>query len=300
MVGACHKPAFLGGKPKAPTGQVVAVVDGHEITLRDLQTELGGAAPSDPKQQKALQQRALQILVLRQLLADAAIKQGLDKTPDFAVQKQKAIDNLLAQTLEANVAKGVPAPAPEEIDRFISANTDIFAQRKIWDVDQLRFARPSDPAVIRGLQPLNTIDDIATYLTGLHIPFTRAPASLDAVGMDPRLVAAIVKMPAGNVFVVPSGEGVLVNGIKATRVVPLSDADSKTYATALLKRQHTQEAVQRQMGLVISQGLKTQVQFNPAYAPPTPPPGAAAAAAGAATNGVAPAPGAPTKSVAAP
>jgi len=292
LAGACHRPEILGGKGAPPTGQVVAKVAGREITLRELQAELNGVNVTDPKQAKAVQQRALQLIVMRTLMADAARKDGLDKTPDFALQQQRATDGLLAQALEQKVAKAVPAPAPEEIERFISANVNIFAERKIFDVDQIRFARPTDPAVLRGLQPLNTPDQVVAYLTAQHIPFGRADASLDVVGMDPRLVDAITKLPAGDLFVIPSGDVVLVNAIKATRVVPLTGNDATTYATNVLKRQHLQEAVQREIGQIVTEGMKN-VQFNPAYAPPKPPPGAAAAAGAAPTNTV-------TKSVAAP
>jgi EpsD family peptidyl-prolyl cis-trans isomerase len=294
LISGCHRPGFLGGKPKPPSGQVVAVVDGHEITVRELRAELSGVSLSDPRQMKAAEQKALELIVVRTLLADAALKQGLDKTPDFAIQKQRAIDGLLAQTLEANVAHAVPAPAPEEVDRFISTNVNMFEDRKIFDVDQIRFARQTDPTVVKGLEPINTLDDVAAYLAAHHIAAARGSASLDALQMDPRLLDAITKLPAGELFVIPSGDVVLVNQIKATRVVPLTGPDAKTFATAFLKREHIQEAGQRQVGAIASEGMK-RVQFNPAYAPPPSPaktPGAAAAPAPA-TNGAA-------KSVAAP
>jgi peptidyl-prolyl cis-trans isomerase C len=293
LAGACHRPEILGGRGAAPTGQVVAKVAGREITLRELQAELNGVNVTNPKQAKAVQQRALQLIVLRTLLADEARKQGLDKTPDFALQQQRAIDGLLAQSLEQKIAKAVPAPAPEEVQRFISANTNIFSERKILDVDQIRFARPADPAILKGLTPLSTQDQVVAYLTRLQIPFARANATLDVVGMDPRIVDAIMKLPAGDLFVIPSGDAVLVDAIRATRVVPLTGNDATTYATNLLKRQHLQEAVQRGIGDVVSKGMK-HVQFNPAYAPPAPMGTApTAGAAAASTNAI-------TKSVAAP
>jgi peptidyl-prolyl cis-trans isomerase C len=269
---ACHRPALLGGKGPAPTGQVVAKVDGREVTVRDLQAELGGAQLTDPKQLKAAEQRAVELIVVRSLLADAARDRGLDKTPDFAVLKQRAVDTLLAQSLQGNIAQSVPAPAPEEVDRFISVNVSLFAERKIYDVDQIRFARTADPAVVKGLEPLNTLDDVAAYLTKLNIGFARGSAALDVAGMDPRVADAIGKLPAGALFVVPSGEVMLVNGIKASRVVPLTGNDAKTFATNLLKREHIQEAVERQTSAIVAQGMK-RVQFNPAFAPP-PRPGA--------------------------
>jgi EpsD family peptidyl-prolyl cis-trans isomerase len=267
---ACHRPEVLGGKPSAPTGEVVAKVDGHEITLRQLRSELQGVQVADPKQMKAVEQRALQLIIIRTLMADAARKQSIDKTPDFVMQRDRMVDGLLAQMLQAKTAKAVPAPSPEEVDRFISDHPDIFAQRKTFDVDQIRFARPTDPATVKGLQPLNTLDAIASYLTSKNVKWTRGDARIDVVGLDPRLVDAISKAPQDEPFVMVSGDTLLVNQIKSSTVLPLQGAAATKYATALLTRQHMQEAVQREAQQVVAVGMK-QVAYNPAYAPPASP-----------------------------
>jgi peptidyl-prolyl cis-trans isomerase C len=281
LAAACHRPAFLGGKPQAPTGEVVATVDGHEITLRQLQAELQGAQTANPAQMKALQQRALQAIVIRTLIADEARKQGIDKTPDFALQRDRLTDNLLAQMLQAKTAKAVPEPTPEEIQRFISDHADIFAQRKIYDVEQIRFARPADPAVVRGLGPLNSMDQIAAYLTSKNIQAARGEGRLDVVGLDPNLVDKIGKLPANQPFVLSAGNLLVVNQIKSSQIAPLSGADANKYATALLTRQHGMEAVQREGQTVVAEGMK-RVAFNAAYAPPSAP--KAAPVGGGSTN----------------
>ena len=53
-----------GGKP---TGQVVATVDGEEITSLQLRAELGNFSSRDPNIMKAAQQQALQRIILRRL-----------------------------------------------------------------------------------------------------------------------------------------------------------------------------------------------------------------------------------------
>lgn len=261
---------MLGGAPSAPTGEVVAKVDGREITLRQLRAELQGVQVADPKQMKAVEQRALQLIVLRTLLADAARKQGIDKSPDFVMQRDRMVDNLLAQMLQEKTAKAVPPPSSEEVQRFISDHPDIFAQRKVFDVDQIRFPKPTDMAVVNGLQPLNTLDQIAAYLTSKNVKWVRGDARVDVVGLDPRLVDAINKVPQDEPFVFSSGDVVLVNQIKSAQVLPLQGADATKYATALLTRQHTEEAVQREAQQVVAAGMK-RVAYNPAYAPPKPP-----------------------------
>lgn len=280
-VGACHRPEMLGGKPSAPTGEVVAKVDGHEITLRQLRAELQGVPVADPKQMKALQQRALQLIVFRTLLADAARKQGIDKSPDFVMQRDRMVDTLLTQMLQAKTAKAVPAPSPEEVDRFISDHPALFAQRKIFNVDQIRFVRPADPAILKGLQPLNSLDEIAAFLTSKNIKFARGDGRLDAVALDSKVVDAIAKVPQGEPFVIGGGDALLANQIKSVDVQPLQGANATKYAAALLTRQHTQEAVQREAQQVIAAGMK-RVAYNPAYAPPASPPAASPASNSAA------------------
>ena len=267
---ACHRPELLGGKPSAPTGEVVAKVDGHEITLRQLRSELQGVQVADPKQMKDLEARALELIVMRTLLADEARKQGIDKTPDYVLQRDRMVDGLLAQSLQAKTAQTVPAPSPEEVDRFISDHPDIFAQRKVYDVDQIRFARPADPATVKALQPLDNLDKIASYLTSKNIKWSRGDVRLDAVGLDPRIVDAISKVPQDEPFVISGGDVLLANQIKSGQVQPLQGPDAAKYATALLTRQHTQEAVQREDQSVVAAGMK-RVAYNPAYAPPAPP-----------------------------
>jgi EpsD family peptidyl-prolyl cis-trans isomerase len=263
----CHFPG-LGGGQKAPTGQVVANVDGREITLRELSAEMGAASFPDPKTRKAAEQVALRNIVARIVLADAARKQGLDKTPDFALQKQRAIDTVLAQALQQKLIAAVPQPTKDEAQSFISSHPDTFLERKVFLVDQIRMPRvPVE--VLKTLEPLKTMEEIEAALTKDNIPHQRADATLDAVGADPRLVDFILKLPANEVFVLPSNDGLLVNRVKDTKVVPFTGDVATQYATKWLARQRTQESVSRAFNGYLA-AAAPKIQFNKDYAPPKP------------------------------
>jgi EpsD family peptidyl-prolyl cis-trans isomerase len=268
-------------KGPAPTGEVVATVAGQEITQRELRAELAGASlPSDPKALKAVEQQALQMIIDRKLLAKAADDQGLDKTPDFALQKARTDESLLAETLQAKLAGDVPPPTREEAQSFISAHPDSFAARKVFAVDQIRMARPTNAKLIEEIKPLNSMDDIAALLTREHVDYRRGTDTVDALTVGPDIVSSIVKLPAGEVFVIPGGGGgVLINQIKTTTVIPFTGEPAMTYALALLKQQHTREAVARQLNAIVSKEASS-VRYNPAYQPPAPIVKAAALPAG--------------------
>src|SRR5687768_2411812 len=69
----------------APSGQVVATVNGKEITILDLRQEAGTANPGKP-----VEQAALNAIIARELLADEAKKQELDALPATAIMQDKA------------------------------------------------------------------------------------------------------------------------------------------------------------------------------------------------------------------
>ena len=279
-LGACRFPGIpgLSGGGKAPTGQVVATVDGKEITRLELQAELAGVNTPDAKVRKAAEQQALQMIIARTILADEARKQQLDKTPDFALQQQRAIDGLLVQTLQTKLANAVPPPSDEEAQRFITDHPDIFSQRKIFVVDTIRMARPTDPTLVKGLEPLKTLPDIEAFLTANHIEHARTSGNIDAVGADPKMVDQIVKLPPNEVFLYPANGVLLVNQIRETHVVPFEGDQATKYALAVMKKQRTQEAVARQLHQIVAGDAKT-VHYNDDYKP-APAPAAAPKPAG--------------------
>jgi EpsD family peptidyl-prolyl cis-trans isomerase len=261
-VSGCHSKTA-----KVPSGQVVATVNGREITQRELQVEMAGRTAATPAAQKAEQQAALDRIVRRLILSNAAAEQGLDKEPNFAILNERAKQTLLIQLMESKVAASVPAPSNEEVTQFIQANPNIFADRKLLDVDQIRTPRPGDQKIIKDMQPLKTLDEIAAYLTQNQIPFQRGTNVMDTVGQEPKLVNAVMALPPHEVFIVSSGNEIMINQIRQSRVQPFVGPDAIRYASSLLRRQHIQEAVTKKVGRLVMEGRKTVTvskQFAPA------------------------------------
>lgn len=278
-MGACN---FGGSKPKAPTGQVVATVGGQEITVRQLNAELSGAAAVAPAAQKEQKRAALNFMIERTVLANEARKQGIDKDPDFILLSQRNEDALLAQQLQAKVAATVPAITLDEATRFEIANPNIFAERKIFEVDQIRMNQPSDRSILAKLQPLKTLDEVANLLTENKLPFQRGTTAIDAVGQNPKLIDAIVALPPQEVFVFPAGNQIMINQVKNARTEPFTGDAANKYAMNVLRLERTQTAVQKQMAAILAKAKNTIVVSKdyapPAKAAPAPAPAPAPAA----------------------
>jgi EpsD family peptidyl-prolyl cis-trans isomerase len=267
------------GKDKAPTGQVVATVDGDEITSVELRNEMRGFNPPTPEIRKAAERQALESIINRKLLAKAADKAGATKTPAYAQEKERMEETLVVQTWQNQLVNAVPQPSREEVDQFIAANPDMYAARKVFVVDQLRFPRITDPEMVKALQPMKSLGEVAAYLGSRRIPSQAAQGEIDALSLDPRVLKQIVALPAGEIFVVPANNLMVANAIRETKVVPVPTAQAMKHATAFIRNQRARESVQRQFASVVQAGKK-EVVYSKAYQP-APPAKAAPKAAGA-------------------
>lgn len=277
---ACIALSGCGDKDKQPKGQVVATVDGQEITATDLRNELSGFNAPDAKIRLQAERRALDTIIVRRVLAAAAEKAGVAKTPEFAQQEKRLNETLLVETWQASIVKSIPVPSVEEVERFIASRPDLYAQRKIFEVDQVRFAIPSGASWAEALRPLKTLEDVTALLAERNVKFRQDRSQIDVLSVDPQVVAQIVALPPGEVFVVPNNDMVVANRIQSTRVEPVSNEIATRHATAYLKSQRTQETIQRQFGALLA-AAKKDVVYSKTYQPPAPPKPAAKAAAAA-------------------
>lgn len=279
---ACKFPGV--GRGGAPTGQVVAKVGEQEITLRQLHAELPAESSGDPAARKQAEQTALGNMVARTVLAQAARAQGLEDTPDFALQKQRLLDGLLVQSLQQKIVSQMPATTRDEAEAYVTAHPDIFAERKIFTVDQIRMGRPSNQALLKALQPLTTLEDVEALLKQNKVVYDRSQGRVDAANTDPRLIEQILKLPPNEVFVLPIGNNLSINQIKGIAVEPFTGPAAVDYAVKLLTRQRTNEAIQREFAQIARKAAPS-IHFNKDYGPADlPGPGAPSAAPAAAAR----------------
>lgn len=261
-------------------GQVVATVGGKDVTIHELNAELAGVQLPSGEQRKEVEKAALQALVNRTILADIARERGLQDSPAYVLQRRRAEETLLVQLLQRDIAAKVPIPSRDEAAKFIAANPDLFAQRKIFTVDQIQFPMPQDAAKLKAFEPMTTLEQIAQRLTEDGVEFRRAPAKLDTVGTQPEVIRQIAKLPEGEIFVIPQGQGVLANRITAIEVKPFVDGDATNYAINILRQRAIAAATEKALEATITKA-RADVKYQAGYAPP---PAAAPAKAAPAPN----------------
>jgi EpsD family peptidyl-prolyl cis-trans isomerase len=270
-----------GDKSSAPSGQVVATVNGEEITTTDLDSELNGATAPTPEGQKQLQRMALENIINRTILAQAAEKEGLAKGPEFAVIERKAKQAALVELLQRNLGKSLPQPSNEEVDNFVAENPSLFSNRKVFVVDQIVVPQVNQQ-LLKALEPVKTLAEAQAVLQKFNVQGNQTVGVIDSLTIPPQAATQIGNLPPDEVFIIPANGAIRINHVRSSQVDPISGDQAKQIAKEMLTRQRGQTAMQTTLGDKIKAG-RANVKYNDAFAPPK------GAAAGAAPAGAAPA-----------
>lgn len=246
---------------KAPKGQVVAVVDGEEVTRRELAFEPDAGTSGESTAQPALA-ALLSGVIDRKLAVAEARRLDLDQTPEYLVRAKRLNEVMLSRTLFDRWAEDVPEPNERAIASFISANPQRFDGRKLFLVDRIQAAGASPT---ESLEPLQSNDAIASYLNSHSQPYQRERTVLDSASLPHALYQQMLALPAGTpLMLAQNGTLVSVAVLQAKDAPPAPTDRSSTAITAL-----KQEAVQEKL---VSLRKDAEISYQPGYAPATPSP----------------------------
>lgn len=254
----------LSGCEKKAEGQVVAVVNGDEITQGEVAEELKGAQLPQGADLTAVRQAAVQTLVQRRLLAAAARDDGIEKDPAFLIQRKQLEDRLLVQFLAQRSAKTMARPDVGEVNAYMAANPGAFADRVIWKVARLEFAAPKDPSVVKAMAEDHSIDAIVARLRAAGISFSQGTAQLDSASMPADAYAKIAGLAPGEPFLQSKNGVVTVAAVLAKDPAPMTGDQARAVATDRLLAQRVNTRLEDRLKTLKA---SAKIQYQPGFGP---------------------------------
>jgi len=226
-----------------PEGQVVARVNGDEITQTELNAEI--AAAGVPADQRAKAGPAvLQRIVERKLLAQAASKEGVDKDPDYVVLRQRTDELLLAQRyLQRQSQSASQQPDSDKIEEYLRTHPQLSEGRQLLTLDQIRFPTPTDAKEVQALQGATTMDELIAVLRARNVQFKRDVAQADTATLPDSLLASMAKLKPNEPLIVIGGPVLTAAVVTGRQPIPTTSAQ----ATELAKRRIMSEAVNNRL-----------------------------------------------------
>lgn len=254
----------LPGCAKKATGQVAAVVNGDEITMQEVNAELGSTRIPEGAEKSKARAAITQRLVDKRLLEQQAKSAGLDRDPDYLLRQRQLDQTLLIELYAKRAQDTLRVPDQVAITKFIAEHPANFAGRTIYTVDQLRFPPPADATVLAGLRNLHTLDAIAAYLNAKGIKPERGTGKIDSAQVPAPLLKQVLAVPPGEPFVVPTPQGVVASVITGRDAAPLATAQAQPMAVQMMRSQALDAVVEQRLKDARS---KAKITYQPGFGP---------------------------------
>ena len=253
---------------KEATGQVAAVVNGEEITLQEINTELGTMAVPEGADKTMVQKAALQRIIERRLLAQVAREEGLDQTPDFIARRHQMEEALLVQLLGKNASRAATVPDQAKVSTYIQENPALFSNRTVYTLDRIQFPMPSDPKVLKEFEGDQSMDAVAAKLRELGIEYTREPGRLDSAQVGQKAMGEILSLPRTEPFIFPEGGMVTAAVITGEAKQPFTGDQAQAAAVQSLQNQGLMDVLQQRLKAARD---KAEIEYQDNFRPSAPP-----------------------------
>jgi len=256
--------ALLAGCGKKPEGQVIATVNGDEITRQQLNMLIRDSGSASAAQRKQRQNEALSQLINRELLVEAAKERKIDKSPEYLAAVRQASDSIAIQLLQQQIAQSVHTPLDLDVSRYVAENPTRFERREILTVDQIR--APESVLRTGWFAAAKSLDDVTAGLRQNGIQFERATRELDTISMPQPILAQMLAAGQEPFGLASGGIATIVTVLKRTPA-PLIGDDAQSAGLALMRKQSAEEALQRTLTALKAQA---KIDYQNGFGPPAP------------------------------
>jgi peptidyl-prolyl cis-trans isomerase C len=228
--------------------QSILRVNGDEITVHQLNDELQ-RANLQPGQEEGAGKLIMQKLLDRQLLVQEALKTKLDHNPRVMQAIENAKMQIFAQAYLEDKVSSLAKPTEAEIADYRAKHTDIFANRKIFVMDELVFVVEAGRA--QELQFLSNsakrMEEVIQWLGAHQVKYARAQAAHSAESLPPELLAKLSKMSVGDLIFINTNGRTVVGSMTEIKNLPISETDSKPLIERILTGQKRKQAAEAEI-----------------------------------------------------
>jgi EpsD family peptidyl-prolyl cis-trans isomerase len=236
---ACHR--------QGPAGQVIATVNGQEITPQDLQAE----ARSNPALAQADASVLLPRVIARALLAQAGHNRGMDSYPGYPSDLARLKQDFIAQRMVRASLKAPAKPTPAELAKVMADNPYSFARRQSITVDDISMQPP--PGAVGSLESLKYPDDIMERLNRLSIPNNRRTLTLDTAKIPAALAARLSTQDVGALFFVRDNNELAAMTVTGRTPIAARPDEEEAAATQMFQAAKVQDEIEALVAQLKSQ-----------------------------------------------
>ncbi|WP_308910182.1 EpsD family peptidyl-prolyl cis-trans isomerase [Pseudokordiimonas caeni] len=262
--GGAPEAAKEGGE-QTPSSQVVANVNGEEVTIHELNSELSRInIPADADRQ-AIEENVLRAIVNRKVLEQKAVGAGLDRVPGVIAEIRRSRSTLLAQAYMRSQASGAQTVSRQEAEKFILDNPNLFANRTYYIFDAILAPSDALPEEKKdAFEALGNLDEIERQLSNSQINNQRKPYTAFSETIPSAMQEKLPElMRDRTVFFVVQGPRTMITQFQESRPASLTGEDALRVATRMLQGRNNRETMMKVQSEALEQAT---VSFSGKFA----------------------------------
>ncbi|WP_300975270.1 hypothetical protein [Sphingomonas sp. LHG3406-1] len=232
--------ALAGCSGDAPSGQVIATVDGSEITLAELNEE-ARTRNLDVAADRALRDVLLRELIERRLLVAEARRRKLDRTPEHILARRRWEEIALGQQLLQAAAREKGQVPEAELARFASEHPQWFADRAMITADVAAVPATIPQPLRQALGQATSREAMERLLVQGNVQARWTRQEWDSAAPP----SGLEQLPGSGPFAVEQDGQLVIGTVVARRPTPVPPEQRLQLARAMIERQRAEEAMTR-------------------------------------------------------
>lgn len=266
---ACEQPATTAG------AAVVAKVGGEVVSEAELRSAMARLGPLGAAESAQARDRVLEALIDQQLVSEAARNAKLDRQPEVALALRQAQRQVLVDAYMERLFRNLTPPSDAEIRDYYARHPELFGARKLYRVQELelQLAPERFAEVEARLKQSRNLAEFSAWLDAEGIGARTGAAVRAAEQLPPQLLSRLVGMQAGQVAMVPAGEGrVSVLQLLGSQAQPVALEQARGTIERILLGEKRKTLLEAEIRKLRSSG---RVEYASGFAPAAPPTGQA-------------------------
>ena len=244
---------------EAQATQVVAKVNGDEISVHQVNNALAQMRNVSPENVDKARQEVLDKLINQQLAVQQAEESHLDRSTEVMMKIDAAKREILTRAYLSQVVASLPKPSEEEAKTFYQEHPALFAERRIYNLHEIVLENPHPPAdEIRALVAGKSPDEIASALQQRSIPFNASSGTRAAEQIALPILGSLAKVKDGETSVIETPEALVILHVDTSRSAPVSEEAAMQRIPQYLANNRAKQAITEELDRLKA---KADIQF---------------------------------------
>jgi EpsD family peptidyl-prolyl cis-trans isomerase len=250
---------------KKSDSQVVAIVNGDEITIHQVNNQMAQMGQMDKNQAKLAAKQVLAGLVEQQLLKQQALDAKLDIDPRVEQAVEASKDQFLAQAYLEQLMQKAPKPSSIDIDTFYKAHPELFENRRIFRLQELvvDVSKDKSAEAETSLNAIKDINEIVKWIKNNNYVFTVNSNVKAAEQLPSDLLKKLQVLKDGEVLKVPTGNTLNIIQIAASQIVPITRAKATPIIEQYFLNQNRTSLAKKEINAL---NEKAKIEFSGEFA----------------------------------